>query len=149
MDTMDNTSNNGSANSNGSTCLRCGVDLILGGNIQRSSERTCNSCVEKIKEFKTERPNTIKCNKCSFYKDNTEFYKILKNCIDCRTKQTKRSREKNSFSNNSEYLQENVNIGLKEIFQYLKTKYKFKDTLQQIIQEITETEDGDKMQEQP
>ena len=110
---MSVTSSNSSSNN---ICRYCNVDLVVGTNTNRKEKKTCNDCLAKTKELKTEKPNTIKCNKCLLYKDNMEFYKILKNCVSCRSKTTKNRNKRNGKQQEADYSAEAANVTIKQIF---------------------------------
>jgi len=133
--------------SNGKVCRLCNKELIVGTNCKRGDRKTCSDCINKSKDAKSKKPNTLKCNKCNKYLDYELFTKINKNCKDCLDKAKElRNAKKGDSGNNSQSGSYNVDnydirsISIKELYTYLKQKYNVQEPLSDIIKDITSQE---------
>ena len=153
MDTNSNSSNEKVTN-----CCTCG-DLLTPQNRKSYRNKNCNTCIEKhnkqIEELKTEKPNTNKCKKCKFYRPIEDYLRpLLKTCKRCRQQASdKRKQKKGEITEEGveEENEDNIVIYVGKLFLYLKNvKHPnvIDYSLQDVIQEIIQLEEGEEEQSQ-
>ena len=144
------TSSNSSSNSNNGFCKYCNVELNR-ENTSKVGRKSCITCnktrLDKCKAEKQPQAGKISCSRCKKYFDLTKILKQVKQCTDCRSKQTEIRRAKNgsvsSLEDGDNGSYNNNVIDIVELFNFLKSKHPtiISYTLEDVINEIQEAQE--------
>ena len=129
-----NTTSSGSITTN---CIKCNC-LLNKDNSKRRNKR-CNSCLQMCRSGRLPSDGKIACSKRKNYKETEQFIKICKLCEPCRESKKKTTAGNEDVGDNNNELEnyENVHgVTALEIYNFLKDKYKIKEDLKEIVQQI-------------